>query len=97
MAGAAFQNQLVIEAGQFTNLSASGSVKDGAGKLLGFFVASSSSGTVKLWDNTSAAGTIIINTTSVTAATFYPCPAAFANGCYATIGGTADITFFWSP
>jgi hypothetical protein len=87
----------VIESAGYKNLSASALVRTGAGQLLGIFVASSSSGTVKLWDNTSAATTVIINTTSVAAGTFYPVPATFSTGLYVTIGGTADITVFFNP
>jgi hypothetical protein len=87
----------VVESAGYTNMSASALVRTGAGQLLGIFVASSSAGTVKLWDNTSAATTVIVNTFSATAATFYPIPVNFKNGLYVTIGGTADITVIWNP
>jgi hypothetical protein len=86
----------VVESGSYKNLSASGLVKDGPGALLGIFVASSSSGTVKVWDNSAGSGTVLVNATSVAAATFYPMPGRFNTGCYVTIGGTADITVFWT-
>lgn len=84
----------VIEAYDYVNLSASGVVKTGSGSIIGFICASSSSGTVKLFDNTAASGNVVLNTMNMTAATFYPCPARFRTGLYATIGGTADVTFF---
>jgi hypothetical protein len=87
----------VVESAGYKNLSASGLVRTGAGQLLGIFVASSSSGTVKVWDNTSAATTVIVNTTSVSAGTFYPMPFAFNTGLFITIGGTADITVAFNP
>ena len=42
----------------YTNLSASALIKTGAGVVSGFIVNSHSSGTLKLWDNTSAATTL---------------------------------------
>ncbi|UGQ44964.1 hypothetical protein [Massilia endophytica] len=77
------------------NKTATGVVATASAQLIGVFCASSSSGTLKLYDNASAAsGTVVVNTFSLTAATFYPIPASLANGLHATIGGTADVTFF---
>lgn len=87
----------VVEVGQYSNKSASALIYTGAGKLLGVFVASSSSGTVEFWDNTSAAAPIIVNTTSVAGGTWYPMPFAFTTGLYLTIGGTADVTVAFEP
>lgn len=76
-----------------SNLSAStNAVKSGAGNLCGIFVASSTSCTLKLWDNTTQATTILVNTFSASAATWYPLPFAFATGLSITIGGTCDFT-----
>ena len=85
---------MINSAGAPVNLSASGVVSNAQGAILGVFCASSSSGTLKLWNNTAGSGAIIVNTFSLVAATYYPIPASFAIGCYATIGGTADITLF---
>lgn len=90
-------SQSVIESTGFTNLTASALVRGAQGKLLGIFVASTSSGTIKLWDNTAASGTVIVNTFSPTAGVFYPLPANFTTGLYITIGGTLDCTVFWEP
>lgn len=85
------------KSGTPVNLTASGVVKTQSGKISGVFCASTSSGTLKLWDNTAASGNVIVNTFNLTAGTFYEIPAAFATGCYATIAGTsADITIFVS-
>jgi len=87
---------MMNEVGSPLNISSTGAVKNGTGKLMGVFCASSTSGTLKLWDNTAGSGTVIVNTFNLTAATFYEIPASFANGLYATVGGTADITLFVS-
>ena len=86
----------VSESCKYTNLSASALIASGKGKLLGIFVASSAAATVKLWDQTSAATPVIVNTFTAVAGTFYPIPAAFDTGLYCTIVGTADMTVFWT-
>lgn len=81
----------------YTNISASALIKTGAGRLKGFMVNSHTSGTLKLWDNTSAATTTLLNTITFNAGPVqfnYP-DVEFGTGLYATVGGTADITIFW--
>ena len=81
----------------YTNITASALIKTGAGVLKGIVVNSHTSGTLKLWDNTSAATTVIFNTITFAAGpNFISLPAVeFSTGLYATIGGTADITLLW--
>lgn len=81
----------------YTNLSASALIKTGAGVLKGIVVNSHASGTLKLWDNTSAATTVLLNTITFAAGpNFIKLPAVeFSTGLYTTIGGTADITLLW--
>lgn len=87
--------QPVIEACQYTNLSASAAIRTGTGQLLGIFVASASNTpTIKVWDNTAGSGAVIVNTFTPLPATFYPIPAMFTTGCFITIGGTVDLTTF---
>lgn len=87
----------VRDAATYTNISASTLIKTGAGVLKGIVVNSHTSGTLKLWDNTSAATTVIFNTITFAAGpSFIKLPAVeFSTGLYATIGGTADITILW--
>jgi hypothetical protein len=88
----------VRQAAKYTNLSASALVKTGPGVVYGFIVNSHTSGTLKLWDNTSAATTIILNTITFAAGPNFvrlPVGVQFGIGLYATIGGTADITIVW--
>lgn len=81
----------VTEGDAFLSMSATGAVKSGAGRLTGFLCTASTSGTVKLWDNTAGSGTVLVETMSVSAGQFYPCPASFSTGLYATIS-SATIT-----
>lgn len=86
---------ITYEAYTAVPLSASGSAKTGAGVLGGILVGTSTSLTIKVWDNTSAAGTVIVETTAaLTAGQFLRIPAAFSTGCFVTIGGTGTITVF---
>ncbi len=87
---------MLNECGAVKNVTVTGVIKNQNGKMLGFFV-NSGTPTVKLWDNASAAsGTVLMNTMQTTAATWYWFPASFSNGLYATITGTADISFIIS-
>jgi hypothetical protein len=79
----------------FLSTSASALVKTGAGVCHLILVTASTSGTVKLWDAVSAAGTVIVDTLSVNAGEEYDIPAGFTNGLYITIGGTATVTVFF--
>lgn len=85
----------VIESYGHKNISASAKIKSGAGSLAGIFVASASSTpTIKVWDSETAAGTILVNTFTPSAGTWYPMPAGYVNGLYVTISGTVDCTVF---
>lgn len=77
--------------------SASAVIETGNGELIGIFVSSSSSGTLKAWDNVAASGTVIFDTTdTITAPCFLACPANFSNGLFVTIGGTVKYTVCYS-
>ncbi len=86
-----------MEGYKYKNISASALVKTGAGIIKGVIINSHSSGTLKLWDNTSGATTVICNTITFGAGErFIPLYCvAFDVGLYATIGGTADITIIY--
>ena len=89
-------NDFGLHSPTYVNISASALVKTGVGRLRGVFCASSTGGTLKLWDNTSAATTILVNTFDLTAATYYQMgDVTFGTGLYATIANTADITLFY--
>lgn len=81
--------------GEYTNISSDTLIKTGEGHLVGIFVASSSAGTIKVWDNTSAATTVLVNTFSAAAGTWYPLPFRFKTGLYVDVGGTIDCTVSW--
>jgi len=87
----------VSECGLYQDITATTTVLTGPGRLLGIFVASASATpTIKIWDSTSAAGTVVVNTFTPSAGTFYPIPAQVATGITVQISGTVDCTPFWA-
>jgi hypothetical protein len=82
---------------KYINLTASALVKTGIGVIHGVVINSHAAGTLKLWDNTSAATTVVCNTMSFAVGErFIPLYGlAFNTGLFATIGGTADITIIY--
>lgn len=81
----------------YVNLAASALVKTGSGQAYGIIINSHTGGTLKLWDNTSAATTVLCNTmTFAVGERWIPLMGAtFGTGLYATIAGTADITILY--
>lgn len=76
-------------------VTATGLVDTGDGVVAGMIVSSGTALTVKLWDNTAASGTVIMETTTpVTPAQpfFLPIACAYSTGLFVTIGGTGAIT-----
>jgi hypothetical protein len=91
-------NQLwVSTAGTPKNMTATGAIKASAGELIGVFVSASTSCTIQIHDNASAAsGTVVVDTTAaITAPTYLAIPAKFSNGAYFTEGGTCNVTFYY--
>jgi hypothetical protein len=87
-----------IQAGEPFNTTSSAVVRYGAGAILSIFVASASgSPSIKLWDNTAASGTVLVNTFTPVAATPYRIEMQFKTGLYITIGGTVDCTLVLAP
>lgn len=83
-------------AGNYKNLSATGAVTTNGGNLIGFYVNSTSSGTLVLKDG-GASGTAITGTiTPAIGWHFLPCTFG-TGGLHATIGSTLDVTFIYAP
>lgn len=83
---------------KYTNITASGLIKTGGGRVFGLVVNSHTSGTLKLWDAVTATTPVITNTYSFPAGSqtiTFAEPITFYTGLYATIGGTADVTILW--
>jgi hypothetical protein len=93
-----------VQATYTVPLTASALVKTGAGQLFGLVVNSCAAGaTIKVWDNTSAATTVLLDTITFTAAvaqgpSIIALPAVkFTTGCYITIAVAAmSVTPLWN-
>lgn len=72
-------------------LTATGTVHPFSGRLLGFYVASTSAGTIVLRDG-GASGDALTGTITP-AVGWHALPLTYAVDLHATIGGTASITF----
>ena len=81
------------QCGTPVNLTATGAISLSPGVLLGFYVNSTSSGTILLRDGGS--GGTAISGTITPAVGWHAFPAACAVGCHATIGATLNVTFFY--
>lgn len=81
----------------YVNITADTLIKTGAGQLYAVIINSHSSGTLKGWDNTSAATTVLFNTmTFAVGERWIPFfGATFGTGFYADVGGTVDLTILY--
>lgn len=85
--------QEVIESASYLNLSATANVCPGTCGLMGIWVSSTTGGTITVYDSaTTTTTTLMANTFSPSAATFYPLPFVANNGVYVVLGGTIDCT-----
>lgn len=86
----------VTESQTYKNFTATTTIVPPTGfrgaRLLGIFVASSSSGTIKVQDGAST----VVNTFFVNAGTFYPIPAECSGTVTITVAGTLDATVFYT-
>ncbi|HXC40220.1 MAG TPA: hypothetical protein VN667_14880 [Burkholderiales bacterium] len=85
---------LTATSGAPVNLTASGPISNVPGALLGFYVNSTSAGTVVLKDG--GAGGTAVSGTITPAAGWSAFPAQFASSAYATLGGTINVTFVFA-
>lgn len=82
----------IVEGGSPTHLTATGNISPGPCTLLGFYVASTTSGTVIIKDGATA-----ISGTITPAVGFHRFPAAIGTNGVATIANALDVTFFYVP
>lgn len=73
--------------------AAAATIKSARGELCGFICTSSTTGTLTIYDNTSAAGTAIYSALAVTAGqtvSINP-PIIMRTGIHVVVGGTGDV------
>ena len=79
---------------RYVHLTGSGQVLAGEGWVSSFYVNSTSSGTILLYDYLSATGTVIHNTITPAIGFHNMDNMHCLVGCYANVGGTSlDVTF----
>lgn len=74
------------------NRTSTGQVKTGGGAILGFYVNSTTGGTLVLHDHASAASGAITGTITP-AIGWHPFPLKFSQGLHIVIANTLDVTF----
>ena len=85
----------IAQGGSPKNVTATAVIFTTPGTLIGFYVNSTSSGTLVLRDG-GASGTALSGT--ITPAIGFHCfPAGFNTNLHATIASTLDVTFFYQP
>lgn len=82
-------------AGQPVNLTSTNAISSVPGRLIGFYVNSTSSGTIVLRDG-GASGTAISGTITP-AVGWHFFPASFSTSAHATIANTLNVTFIFAP
>lgn len=71
----------------------------GKGVVYGFIVNSHSSGTLKLWDNTAASGSVLMNTFSFPTGSgvySFPAPINFHTGLFADMTADESVTIVFN-
>ena len=84
----------IQKSGTPVNLTSSGAVSNVAGTLLGFYVNSTTSGTIVI-RNGGSGGTAVSGTITPVIG-WHEFPAYLPSGCYATIGATLNVTLFFA-
>lgn len=84
-----------VQSGTPINLTGSGTVSKVAGTLLGFYVNSTTAGTIIIGNGSTSAATAVSGTITP-AIGFHRFPAYLPSGCYATIGNTLNVTLMFA-
>lgn len=84
-----------LNVGSYKNATATGNVQSVSGAILGFYVNSTSSGTIQFYDSaTTGTGTPITGVITP-AIGWQTLPVCFANGLYAVIANTLNVTIVY--
>lgn len=81
--------------GQYSNRTATAVVNSIQSHLIGFYVNSTTGGTIVFRDG-GASGTVVSGTITP-AIGYHAYPATFASGIHITIANTLDVTLFYAP
>ena len=81
-----------VETGLAVNATATGNITTAACKILGFYVNSTSAGTIVF--RRGGSGGTVMSGTITPAIGFHRFPADCPGGCHITVGGTLNVTVF---
>lgn len=85
-----------LNVGVYKHLTATANVKASQGALLGFYVNSTTTGTIQFYDDAATGTTTAITGAITPAIGWNALPVSFANGLYAVIGATLDVTIVYA-
>ena len=85
----------MIKPATYSNVTASALIHTGQGELIGMYVNSTSTGTIRFYDNTTASGTVINNVITPAVGYHELGGANFRTGLYATIANTLNVTLYF--
>lgn len=81
-----------LQAGTYSNKTATANIVPRDGVMLGFYVNSTSTGTIQFYDSATTTTTTAISGVITPAIGWHFYPISFANGLYAVIASTLNIT-----
>ena len=82
-----------LQTGGYKRITATGNVSPIPCKMLGFFVSTETTATVRIYDSaTNTTTTPVTDAVSVAAGSWYTLPVGLSKGLYVVVTGTADIT-----
>jgi hypothetical protein len=84
-----------LQAGSYKNITATGNVQSVSGAMLGFYVNSTTSGTIQFYDSATTTTATPISGVITPSAGWNTFPACFANGLYAVIANTLNVTIIY--
>lgn len=85
-----------LQFGSYKNITATGNVMPRTGTLLGFYVNSTTSGTVRIYDSATTTTTKVVSGVITPAVGWHPFPVALTDGLYVVIANTIDLTMVYA-
>lgn len=85
-----------LNVGVYKNLTATANVKASQGAMLGFYVNSTTAGTIQFYDDAATATTAPITGLITPAVGWNELPITFASGLYVVIAATLNVTIVYA-
>lgn len=85
-----------FQVGNYSNKTSTGNINPKDGCLLGFYVNSTSTGTIQFYDSATTTTTVSITGVITPTIGWNPLPVVYQAGLYAVIGSTLNVTIVWN-